>query len=503
MSKPFLLAILDGYGLSEPGPYNACTTAKTPCLDALMQNGFATLDPSGEAVGLPAGQMGNSEVGHTNIGAGRIVYQELTRISKEAREGKLALNPVVGEAMRRAKKSALHLVGLVSTGGVHSHKDHLYALLQIAKDAGVEKIYIHGILDGRDVAPTSAKEEIDALRAYTEQIGAGELVSLVGRFYAMDRDNRWERVQKAYDLFVKGEGVGFTDTDVLFDAAYARGNTDEFFEPAVKLSGGLPVGRIEDDDVFLFFNFRPDRAREIVRAFADPDFVSFPRDPNPSVCVVTMTRYDESIPNTHVIYPKEVLSDTLGEVLAKNGLRQMRIAETEKYAHVTFFLSGGRETPFPGETRILIPSPKVATYDLQPEMRAKEVADLLIEGIQKDLADVYVVNFANPDMVGHTGIMEAATTAVEAVDAALARVLEALEEKGGEALITADHGNCEVMRDETGNPVTSHSTNRVALLHVGSDRALNDGILADIAPTILAALHIQKPEAMSGHSLWK
>lgn len=503
MSKPILLAILDGLGLAEGGPNNAFDQAYTPVLDRLMKNGYAQLQASGEAVGLPEGQMGNSEVGHTNIGAGRIVYQELTRISRDAKDGTLAKNPVLQEGFLHAKDHALHLVGLVSCGGVHSHRDHLVSLVKLAKEAGVEKIYIHAILDGRDVPPTSAREEIKKLQEDLAVISAGEVVSLVGRFYAMDRDARWERVEVAYDLLTQGRGRDYTNADEIFAESYREHNTDEFFEPSYLKRDGEAVGRIEDGDVFLFFNFRPDRAREIVRTFTDPDFDGFVRKVFPKVHMVTMTDYDETIPGTHIMYPKEELKDTLGEIISDQGLKQLRIAETEKYAHVTFFLSGGRENPYLGEYRILVPSPKVATYDLEPEMRADLVGRQLINAINKDLADVYIVNYANPDMVGHTGVLDAAIQAVEAVDKSLGNVLEALKKKGGRALITADHGNCDVMKDEAGNPVTSHTTNPVFLIPVGFERPLDDGILADIAPTILEELYIKKPEAMTGRSLWK
>lgn len=503
MPKPLLLAILDGLGLAEAGPNNAFYMAKTPCLDRLMERGYGVLQASGEAVGLPEGQMGNSEVGHTNIGAGRIVYQELTRITKDAADGTLAKNAVLQEAFDKAKGSALHLVGLVSDGGVHSHRDHLYALVQLAKAKGVEKIYIHAILDGRDVAPTAGREEIQKLQAKFEEWGAGEVVSIVGRYYAMDRDNRWERVEKAYDLFTGGVGRAYTDPDEVFALSYAADNTDEFFEPSYLEREGKAVGRMKDGDVFLFYNFRPDRAREIVRTFADAAFDQFERKVYPHMHVVTMIDYDDTIPNTHIIYPKEEIKDTFGEIISRRGLKQLRIAETEKYAHVTFFFNGGRETPFEEEYRILVPSPKVATYDLEPAMRAELVGRHLINAIEKDLADVYIVNYANPDMVGHTGNLEAAIEAVEAVDKSLESVLQALSEKGGRALITADHGNCDVMKDEAGHPVTSHTTNPVFLIPVGFERELADGVLADIAPTMLEALDIEQPEAMTGRSLWK
>ena len=503
MSKPLLLAILDGLGLAEEGPNNAFDQAHTPVLDRLMEKGYAQLQASGEAVGLPEGQMGNSEVGHTNIGAGRVVYQELTRISRDAKDGTLAKNPVLQEGFLKAKDHALHLIGLVSCGGVHSHRDHLVSLVKLAKEAGVEKIYIHAILDGRDVPPTSAREEIKKLQEDLSAIGAGEVVSLIGRFYAMDRDTRWERVEVAYDLFTQSRGRDYTNADDLIADSYREHNTDEFFEPAYLERDGKAVGRIKDGDVFLFFNFRPDRAREIVRTFTDPDFDGFVRKVFPKVHMITMTDYDETIPGTHIMYPKEELKDTFGEVISDQGLKQLRIAETEKYAHVTFFLSGGRENPYMGEYRILVPSPKVTTYDLEPEMRADLVGRQLINAINKDLADVYIVNYANPDMVGHTGVLDAAVKAVEAVDESLGKVLDALEKKGGRALITADHGNCDVMKDEEGNPVTSHTTNPVFLIPVGFERQLDDGILADIAPTMLEELYIEKPEAMTGRSLWK
>ena len=503
MPKPLLLAILDGLGLAEAGPNNAFYMAKTPCLDRLMERGYGVLQASGEAVGLPEGQMGNSEVGHTNIGAGRIVYQELTRITRDAADGTLAKNAVLQEAFDKAKGSALHLVGLVSDGGVHSHRDHLYALVQLAKARGVEKIYIHAILDGRDVAPTAGREEIQKLQAKLEEWGAGEVVSIVGRYYAMDRDNRWERVKRAYDLFTKGIGRAYTDTDAVFDLSYGADNTDEFFEPSYLEKDGEAVGRMKDGDVFLFYNFRPDRAREIVRTFADAAFDHFERKIYPRMHVVTMIDYDDTIPNTHIIYPKEEIKDTFGEIISRRGLKQLRIAETEKYAHVTFFFNGGRENPFEEEYRILVPSPKVATYDLEPAMRAELVGRHLINAIEKELADVYIVNYANPDMVGHTGNLKAAIEAVEAVDRSLASVLEALSKKGGRALITADHGNCDVMKDAAGSPVTSHTTNPVFLIPVGFEKKLEDGVLADIAPTMLDVLDIEQPEAMTGRSLWK
>lgn len=503
MPKPLLLAILDGLGLAEAGPNNAFYMAKTPCLDRLMEQGYGVLQASGEAVGLPEGQMGNSEVGHTNIGAGRIVYQELTRITRDAADGTLAKNVVLQEAFDKAKGSALHLVGLVSDGGVHSHRDHLYALVQLAKAGGVEKIYIHAILDGRDVAPTAGREEIKKLQAKLDEWGVGEVVSIVGRYYAMDRDNRWERVEKAYDLFTKGIGRAYTDPDEVFALSYGADNTDEFFEPSYLEREGKAVGRMKDGDVFLFYNFRPDRAREIVRTFADAAFDHFERKVYPRMHVVTMIDYDDTIPNTHIIYPKEEIKDTFGEIISRRGLKQLRIAETEKYAHVTFFFNGGRENPFEEEYRILVPSPKVATYDLEPAMRAELVGRHLINAIEKELADVYIVNYANPDMVGHTGNLKAAIEAVEAVDRSLASVLEALLKKGGRALITADHGNCDVMKDEAGNPVTSHTTNPVFLIPVGFERKLEDGVLADIAPTMLDVLAIEQPEAMTGRSLWK
>lgn len=503
MTRPLLLAILDGWGLSDQKENNAFHLANTPTLDRLMEKGYATLKASGEAVGLPAGQMGNSEVGHTNIGAGRIVYQELSRITRDARSGVLEKNEVLREAFAKAEDSALHLVGLVSDGGVHSHRDHLLELVKLAQQSGVERIYIHGILDGRDVAPTAAEEEIASLEKTLETIGAGEVVSLIGRFYAMDRDTRWERVKIAYDLLTGSSGRPFKEVEEAFGYSYGEGKTDEFFEPFYRVRDGEALGRVEDGDVFLFFNFRPDRAREIVRSFADPKFSDFSRDRYPAVHMVTMTDYDETIPNTHVIYPKEEIKETLGEVLAEHGLTQLRIAETEKYAHVTFFLNGGKELPFMNEYRILVPSPKVATYDLKPEMRADLVGRQLMNAIRKEFADVYIVNYANPDMVGHTGNLDAAIRAVEAVDASLGEVLKCLEEKDGRALITADHGNCERMKDEDGAPVTSHTTNPVALIPFRCEHELEDGILADIAPTILEELYIEKPEAMTGRSLWK
>lgn len=505
MSKrPLLLCILDGFGWVPNETYgNAIVAAKTPNLDKLFAScPYTTIGASGMDVGLPDGQMGNSEVGHTNIGAGRIVYQELTRITKSIQDGDFFQNEALTAAMESAKNSgkALHLIGLLSNGGVHSHNTHLYGLLEMAKRMGVENVYVHAIMDGRDVPPDSGKGFIEELEAKLAEIGVGKIASVTGRYYAMDRDNRWDRVEKAYAAFVYGEGVHGTPVEVM-EKSYAEGVTDEFVVPAVTCEGG----RVSEGDSVVFFNFRPDRAREITRTFVDDAFTGFERRfgrfPVHYVC---FTQYDATMPNVDVAFKPEELKNVLGEYLAKNGKTQLRIAETEKYAHVTFFFNGGVEAPFEGEDRALINSPKVATYDLQPEMSAYLVADECVKRIESDKYDVIILNFANCDMVGHTGVFEAAVKAVEAVDACAGKVIDAVLAKGGAVLLTADHGNADKMYDgDAEHPFTAHTTNPVPFLVAGlGDVTLRKGgVLADIAPTMLKILELPQPAEMTGKSI--
>jgi len=461
----------------------------------------ATLTTCGEAVGLPAGQMGNSEVGHLNLGAGRIVYQDLTRIDKAVADGELATNPVVQATFARArKKGTLHLVGLLSPGGVHSHERHLHALLRLAGDAGVKRIRVHAFLDGRDTAPRSAKKSIEATESVLRAIPGSAVATVSGRFFGMDRDKRWDRVEKAYRAMVSGEGLRAASPSKALEDAYARGESDEFVTPTV--IDGVD-GSIRDGDTVLAFNFRPDRMRQISRALADPAFDEFPRPWRPAdLHYVTMTEYDETFPYP-VIFTDEPLRHTLGEVVSRAGIRQLRIAETEKYAHVTYFFNGSEETPFPGEDRILIPSPKVTTYDQKPEMSALEVTEELERRLDGRTYGFFVLNFANADMVGHTGVLEAAVRAVETVDRCLGRVLEAVGRGGGLALVTADHGNAEQMIDEeTGGPHTAHTLNPVpVLIAAGEARPVRSGILADVAPTILGLMDLKAPPEMTGSSL--
>ncbi len=493
-----MLIILDGFGLSESIRGNAIAHAKTPNLDALRERyPTCTLQASGEAVGLPAGQMGNSEVGHLNIGAGRIVYQDLTRINRAISDKTFSRNPVLRKAIERVKTrdSCLHLMGLVSDGGVHSHLSHLLALIELASANGVRTV-VHAFLDGRDVPPKSALEYVSAVDGYKGcRIG-----TVMGRYYAMDRDNRWERIEMAYRALVSGEGVLAESATGAVANAYERGETDEFVLPTV-IRGARGHAPISDGDSIIFFNFRPDRARQITRAFtdADRDFSHFKRRKLGNLYFTCMTEYDPMI-DADVAYAPEEIANTLGEVLSKHGMRQLRIAETEKYAHVTFFFNGGVETPNPGEDRCLIPSPKVATYDLLPEMSAYEVTDAVLERIGS--YDVIILNYANCDMVGHTGIFEAAVTAVETVDLCVGRVIDAVQKSAGSAIITADHGNAEEMADEDGTPHTAHTTNPVPLILV-TDRAcgVRDGKLADIAPTMLELLGLPKPAEMTGESI--
>ena len=506
--KPTVLMILDGYGLNEKTEGNAIAQAKTPVMDGLMKDypyvkGYA----SGLAVGLPDGQMGNSEVGHLNMGAGRIVYQELTRITKEIEDGDFFKNEALLEGMKNVKEknSALHLYGLLSDGGVHSHITHLYGLLEMAKKEGIENVYVHCFLDGRDTAPTSGKGFVEELEAKMKEIGVGQIASISGRYYAMDRDNRWDRVEKAYNALTKGEGETAESAVAALDASYAKDVTDEFFVPTVITKDGKAVATVNDNDTIIFFNFRPDRAREMTRAFCADEFDGFDRGARKNVTYICFTEYDVTIPNKEVAFKKVELKNTFGQFLAANGLKQARIAETEKYAHVTFFFNGGVEEPNEGEDRILVKSPKVATYDLQPEMSAPEVCDKLCTAIRSDKYDVIIINFANPDMVGHTGIMEAAVKAVETVDACVGKAVDALKEVGGQMFICADHGNAEQLVDyETGAPFTAHTTNPVPFILVNADESYTlreNGCLADIIPTLIELMGMKQPEEMTGKSL--
>ena len=501
------LMILDGFGEGPADAGNAIAIAGVPNVTALKNEyPHTTIGASGMDVGLPRGQMGNSEVGHMNIGAGRIVYQELTRITKDIEDGgffeKSEFLGAIDNALKNGTK--LHTYGLVSDGGVHSHQEHLYALLELAKKRGIDNVYIHCFMDGRDVPPDSGKGFIEQLEEKIKEIGIGEIATVMGRYYSMDRDNRFERVEKAYAAMVRGEGVGAASAAQAMQQSYDKGEMDEFVLPTVIVKGGKPVATIGAGDSIIFFNFRPDRAREITRTFIDPEFTGFARAHFP-VYYVCMTQYDKTFQNVQVAYKPQSLANTFGEYLAKNGKRQFRIAETEKYAHVTFFFNGGVEKPNEGEDRFLIPSPKVATYDLKPEMSAYEVADEAVKHIESGEYDVMILNFANPDMVGHTGILEAAVKAVKAVDECAGRVVKAIQKMGGEVLITADHGNSEKMFDEHGGPFTAHTTNPVPLILV-SEKYKNahlreGGRLADLAPTLLYMMGLPKPEEMTGTSL--
>ena len=505
--KPYALIIMDGYGVNERHEGNAIYAAKTPNMDKYMaQCPHTVVHASGMDVGLPEGQMGNSEVGHTNIGAGRIVYQELTRITKSIQDGDFFENPALLGAVENCKKngSALHLMGLLSDGGVHSHNKHLYGLLELAKKNGLEKVYVHCFLDGRDVPPSSAADYAEELVEKLREMGVGRIATVMGRYYAMDRDNRWERVKKAYSAMVLGDGNKDTSAVSAIKKSYNDGVTDEFVVPTVITDeNGAPLGKISENDSVIFFNFRPDRAREITRTIVDPEFSGFERTFF-GTYYVCMTQYDASMPNVHVAFKPEKLEDTFGEYISKKGLRQLRIAETEKYAHVTFFFNGGVESVYDGEDRALINSPKVATYDLQPEMSAYEVTDEVVKRIESGSYDVIVLNFANCDMVGHTGVFDAAVKAVEAVDICLGRTVDAILKMGGTALITADHGNADQMIDyDTKQPFTAHTTNVVPLVLVGGGDGvdLKPGRLADLAPTMLDLMGLEKPEKMTGESL--
>lgn len=501
--RPLALIIMDGFGISSQTKGNAVTGAKKPNIDRLMQKYPNTvISASGLAVGLPKGQMGNSEVGHLNLGAGRIVFQDYTRISLAVEEHRLRDNPVIIKVMDKAKANSkkLHFLGLLSDGGVHSHNTHLYALLDVAKERGLKDVYVHAVLDGRDVPPKSALVYFQELDSKIKSLGIGKVATVAGRYYTMDRDKRWDRVEQGHLAMTKGKGYRAGTPELAVTAGYDRGESDEFLKPTIV----DPEGLIEDGDSIIFFNFRPDRAREITRAFVDPEFKEFKRD-NIKVNFACMTQYDAAI-DAPVAFGPENLNDTLGEIVSRLGLRQLRIAETEKYAHVTYFFNGGKETPNPGEERVLIPSPKVATYDLQPEMSAYPVTDAVVEKIRSGEYDLIVLNYANPDMVGHTGIFEAAVKAVETVDGCVGRVVDEILTKGGAVLLTADHGNAEKMIDqETGQPHTAHTTNPVPFILIldnGKEYKLREGgILADVAPTILDLMGITIPEAMTGKSL--
>jgi len=505
MKKPLVMVIMDGYGLDSPGPGNAVANAPTPVLDDLFSKyPNTTLSASGEDVGLPDGQMGNSEVGHTNIGAGRVVYQDLPKITREIALGSFFKNEALLKAINNCKdkNSALHLFGLVSPGGVHSHATHLYGLLELAKQNGLTEVYIHAFMDGRDVPPDSGKESIEELVQKCNELGVGKIATIMGRFYAMDRDNRWDRVEQAYNAMVLGEGEVNHDPVGAMQASYDNKVFDEFVKPVVCDKDGM----IKKDDSIIFFNFRPDRAREITRAFVDKDFTGFERRNGIfDLTFVCMTQYDESIKDVFIAYPPDFPEKTFGEIISKNGLHQLRIAETEKYAHVTFFFNGGVEKPFEYEERILIQSPKeFPTYDLIPEMSARSVAEAACAEILKGKFDVIIINFANCDMVGHTGIYDAAFKAVETVDECVGKVFDATKKMNGTLVVTADHGNAEVMLAEDGiSPCTAHSINPVPLIICKNDITLKPGRLADISPTLLELLGVPKPEEMSGESLIK
>lgn len=501
MMKPVTLIIMDGFGESDEAEGNAIAAARTPNIDRLKSSyPFTTIGAAGLDVGLPPGQMGNSEVGHLNLGAGRIVYQDYTRINLAIEEGTFFSNPILAEAadLARRKGGTLHLMGLLSDGGVHSHQAHLYALLRLARDKGLARVRIHAILDGRDVPPRSALGYFRELEEVIGSLGLGKVATVAGRYYSMDRDRRWERTELAYRAMTSGEGLRASDPAEAVRAAYDRGEDDEFVRPTVV----DPDGLVRDGDSLIFFNFRPDRARQITKAFLLPDFCEFDRR-KVDVHFVCMTQYQESI-EAAIAFPADHLTDTLGEVVSRAGLRQLRIAETEKYAHVTFFFNGGREVPSPGEERLLIPSPKVATYDRKPEMSAFEVTDAVVEKIREGAYDLIVLNYANSDMVGHTGIFEAAVKAVEAVDECVGRIVSEVLARGGAVLLTADHGNAEQMEDrKTGQHHTAHTTNRVPFVLIDGKRPRlrDDGILADVAPTVLDLLGLPAPAAMTGRSL--
>ena len=501
MKTPTTLIIMDGFGLGPKYPGNAVENTPKPHLENIFKEcPGCRLSASGLDVGLPEGQMGNSEVGHTNIGAGRVVFQDLPHISRDIDSGEFFKNPAYLEAMEHCREwgTALHLMGLLSDGGVHSHITHLFALVKMAKEQGLEKVYVHCFLDGRDVPPSSGKSYVEQLQAKLDELGTGRIATVMGRYYAMDRDKRWDRVQRAYDAIALGEGIFEENPSAAVQKSYDSGVTDEFMEPVVCAKGA----QVRDNDSIIFYNFRPDRAREITRCFVDEDFQDVERKKGfVPVDFVCTTEYDATMPNVTVAYPRQKLENIFGEYISKLGLTQLRIAETEKYAHVTFFFNGGVETVFPGEDRVLIASPKVATYDLQPEMSAYQVTEEAVKRIESGAYDVIILNFANCDMVGHTGVYEAACRAVTAVDECVGRVVEATSRMGGVSLITADHGNAERMADEDGEPFTAHTTNLVPFYIVGASVRLRDGRLADIAPTMLDLMGLEKPKEMDGETL--
>lgn len=506
--KPTVLMILDGYGLNDKTEGNAIALAKRPVMEGLMATcPFVKGYASGLAVGLPDGQMGNSEVGHLNMGAGRIVYQDLTRITKEIEDGVFFENSELKRAMENAKENgtSLHMYGLLSDGGVHSHNTHLYALLEMAKRYGLTKVYVHCFLDGRDTPPASGKDYVQALTDEMAKIGVGEVATVMGRYYAMDRDNRWDRVEKAYRALTLGEGEQAASGVEAVAQSYAKDVTDEFVLPTVVMKDGKPTATIQDGDSIIFFNFRPDRAREITRTFCCDEFDGFDRGPRKNVVYVCFTEYDVTIPNKTIAFKKVSITNTFGEYLAAHHMTQARIAETEKYAHVTFFFNGGVEAPNEGEDRILVKSPKVATYDLQPEMSVYQVCDKVTEAIRSGKYDVVITNFANPDMVGHTGVLEAAVKAIEAVDECVGKVVEAVKETGAKLFICADHGNAEQLIDyENGEPFTAHTTNPVPFILVNCDPKYTlreGGRLADIVPTLIELMGMEQPAEMTGESL--
>ena len=503
--KPVMLMILDGFGINENQKGNAIAVANTPNIDKLMKTWPTTkIHTSGLDVGLPEGQMGNSEVGHTNIGAGRIVYQELTRITKSIEDGDFFSIKELTEAIENCKKnnSNLHVLGLLSDGGVHSHIRHLFAILELAKRKDFENVYVHCFMDGRDTPPTSGESYIAKLEEKMKEKGVGKIATISGRFYAMDRDKRWNRIEEAYNAMVNGIGEKATSAIGAIEASYQKEVFDEFVKPTVICNNDKPVAKIENNDSVIFFNFRPDRAREITRTLVDKDFNEF-ETKNMNLFYVCFTQYDETMPNVKIAFKPERLENTFGEYISKNGLKQLRIAETEKYAHVTFFFNGGEEKKYEGEDRILVPSPKVETYDLKPEMSAVEVTDNVVEAINSGKYDSIILNYANPDMVGHTGSLEAAIKAVETIDGCVGRVVEAIEKQNGVVIITADHGNAEQMIDyKTGEPHTAHTTNPVPLILVGIEGVkLREGRLADLAPTMLDIMELSKPQEMTGETL--
>ncbi|WP_315079482.1 2,3-bisphosphoglycerate-independent phosphoglycerate mutase [uncultured Clostridium sp.] len=508
MSKrPVMLMILDGFGIAPKSEGNAVSLAKKPNFDRLVASyPTSQLQASGLEVGLPEGQMGNSEVGHLNIGSGRIVYQELTRITKAIKDGDFFENESLMKAMTNAKNnnSALHLMGLLSDGGVHSHIEHLRGLLKFAKKEGIQNVYVHAFMDGRDVAPSSGKEFVEKTEAMMAEVGVGKIATISGRYYAMDRDNRWERVELAYNALVLGKGETANSAVNAMEQSYHDNKTDEFVLPTVVLENGAPTATIKNGDSVIFFNFRPDRAREITRAINDKVFDGFKRE-TLNLTFVTMTQYDKTLEGVEVAYKPQTLANTLGEYVSEKGLNQLRIAETEKYAHVTFFFNGGVEKENPGEERVVIPSPKVATYDLKPEMSAYEVTDELLNRLDSDKYDMVILNFANPDMVGHTGVIPAAVKAIESVDECLGKIADKILEKDGCLFITADHGNAETMIDfSTGNPFTAHTIDPVPFVWVANNtegKTIKDGKLADIAPTMLNQLGLEVPAEMTGENL--